>query len=259
MKDKFTKASKAALVAAFWLIIWELLSLAAGKKVLLPSPVAVLMQLSQLVVTKSFWMSCGASLIRICSGLLCGAVAGTLVAVTCIRSKAVSALVSPVLSVVRATPVASFIILALVWLGRGRVPAFTSFLMVLPIMSSSVIIAIHGVDKQLLEMMRALDVPNRKILTKLYIPSVLPSFAGGFKTSLGLAWKAGVAAEVLCTPKYSIGTSLYESKIYLETAELFAWTATVIVLSMILEHMFDRLTRYLQLKYVRDSGGCENA
>lgn len=243
------RIARAVLVTAFWLLIWSALSLAVGKEILLPSPFAVLKRLAVLSLSSEYWISCGMSLVRICAGLVTGTAVGVLLAAVCVRFKACDALFSPVLSVVRATPVASFIILALVWLGRGRVPAFTSFLMVLPVVSSSVIVAIKNVDTQLVEMMHTLRVPQRKVFTRLYIPSVLPSFAGAFKTSLGLAWKAGVAAEVLCTPKYSIGNSLYNSKIYLETAELFAWTATVIGLSMILEHLFDRLTRRLQAKY----------
>ena len=247
--EKLKNIAKAVLVAAFWLLIWSVISISVGKEILLPSPIAVLKRLAVLAMSPDYWLSCGMSLLRICTGLAAGAAIGTLLAVVCVRFKAADALFSPILSVVRATPVASFIILALVWLGRGRVPVFTSFLMVLPVVSNSVIVAIKGVDMQLLEMMHTLRVPQRKILTRLYIPSVLPSFSGAFKTSLGLAWKAGVAAEVLCTPKYSIGNSLYESKIYLETAELFAWTATVIGLSMILEHLFDRLNKHLQMKY----------
>lgn len=248
---KLKNIAKAVLVAAFWLLIWFLLSTAVGKEILLPSPVAVLKKLAVLSASSDYWLSCGMSLIRICTGLVAGTAVGVLLAAICVRFKAADALFSPILSVVRATPVASFIILALVWLGRGRVPAFTSFLMVLPVVSNAVIVAIKSVDIQLLEMMHTFRVPKIKIFTKLYIPYILPSFAGAFKTSLGLAWKAGVAAEVLCTPRYSIGTSLYDSKIYLETAELFAWTATVIVLSMILEHLFDRLAKSLQVKYAR--------
>lgn len=253
------KILKAALVAAFWLIVWTLFSMAVGKEILLPSPLAVVRKLTMLAKTAKFWTSCGSSLLRICTGLFAGALGGVVIGALSVRFKAVDALFSPILSVIRSTPVASFIILALVWIGRVRVPAFTSFLMVLPVVCGSVTTAVRGVDAKLLEMMKTLGVSKVKIITKLYIPTVLPSFASSFRTSLGLAWKAGVAAEVLCTPANSIGTSLYESKVYLETAELFAWTATVIILSMILEHLFDTLTKHMHNKYAPRKGGAADA
>ena len=67
------------------------------------------------------------------------------------------------------------------------------------------------------------------------------STPAGVCTAIGLAWKSGVAAEVLCLPKAAIGTQVYYSKIYLETPSLFAWTAVVIVLSMLLERIVRRL------------------
>lgn len=67
-------------------------------------------------------------------------------------------------------------------------------------------------------------------------------------TSLGLAWKAGIAAEVLCTPKGAIGTQLYNAKIYIETTDLFAWTFVVVILSLLLEFAFVRLTRRFSLR-----------
>lgn len=255
---KLKKFIKAALVAAFWLIIWELLSIAAGKEVLLPSPVTVARKLIELFCTSKFWKSCAMSLARITAGLFAGALLGTVFGAASVKFKTVDAIFSPVFSVIRATPVASFIILALVWIGRGNVPSFTSFLMVMPVVCSSVTTAVRGTDRQLLEMLHTLRVPRSKILTSLYIPTVLPSFAGGFRTSLGLAWKAGVAAEVLCTPSLSIGTSLYESKVYLETAELFAWTVTVVIMSMILEHLFDFFAKRIQNKYALNGGDRAN-
>ena len=71
----------------------------------------------------------------------------------------------------------------------------------------------------------------------MYLPHCLPYFSAGALTSLGLAWKAGIAAEVLCTPNHSIGKQVYDAKVYMETAEVFAWTLVVILLSLALEKL----------------------
>ena len=235
------KALRFIGVSAFWLGIWYILSLIAGKEVLLPSPIVTLKTLFSLMGTASFWVYCGASVLRIITGLLLGGLFGALLASLTCKSSVASHLISPILSVIRATPVASFIILALVWLGRGNVPSFTSFLMVLPVVWGSVVSGIRAIDKSLLEMASVFRLSPVKKLTQLYIPAVLPSFFSGMRTGMGLAWKAGIAAEVICNPKYGIGSALYDSKVYLNTAELFAWTAAVIIISMGFELIFDRI------------------
>ena len=85
-----------------------------------------------------------------------------------------------------------------------------------------------------------------KRLRYFYVPSVLPYFLSACKTSIGMGWKAGVAAEVLAVTPVSVGKQLYNSKLYLETPELFAWTAVVILLSLLIETLTGRLIERLQ-------------
>ena len=143
----------------------------------------------------------------------------------------------------RATPVASFILLVYLWVERGRVPGLISALMVLPVVWGNVTRGIAETDPQLLELARAYGFGRGRTLRRIYIPSVLPYFASGCRTALGLAWKAGVAAEVLCQPQNAIGTQIYNTKYYLETPSLFAWTLVVIALSFLLEWAVGGLLR----------------
>ncbi|MDO4381384.1 MAG: ABC transporter permease, partial [Clostridia bacterium] len=80
-----------------------------------------------------------------------------------------------------------------------------------------------------------------KTVRAVYVHSVLPYFAAGCTTALGLAWKAGVAAEVISLPQSSVGYHLYRSKITIETADLFAWTLVVILLSVCIEKLIMKL------------------
>ena len=162
-------------------------------------------------------------------------VLGVLLGFLTARYRVLHDILSPLLSVIKATPVASFIILALVWITRSGLPAFISGLMVMPILWSNIEEGILHIDKELLEMAQVFRLPRTKIIGKIVIPSVLPYFAAALRTSLGLAWKAGIAAEVLATPKGTIGQSLFDAKVLLETTDLFAWTLTVILLSIVLE------------------------
>ena len=154
-------------------------------------------------------------------------------------------LLSPLLSAVRATPVTSFIVLALVWLSNRRVPVLTGFLMTLPIVYSALYQAIRAVDSDLLEMAKVYRLGRLGTLRHVVVPSVLPAFAESSLAAVGLCWKAVVAAEVIGVPKLAVGSRLYEAKIYLETDSLLAWTLTIVLLSVALEALLRHLASRL--------------
>ena len=171
-------------------------------------------------------------------GILISLVIGSLLAIATEASKIAKSLLSPILSVVKATPVASFIILALLWLDRNTLPLFVTSLIVIPIVWSCVSEGIRSVDKNLVDVSCIYKFSLKDKALKLYIPSVSPFFMAACRSSLGMAWKAGISAEVLSTPQKAIGTELYFSKTYLETPTLFAWTAVIIILSIAFEKIF---------------------
>lgn len=251
---KIKKIGTAAAVSLLWLALWQGVYLAVGQEVLVVSPAAVFLRMCALAGTGDFWLAAVRSLLRIMAGFFCGVALGTALAALCAALPPVKAFFSPALHVVKATPVASFIILALVWMSRAHVPVFICILMVLPIVWGNVMAGAKAVDRSLLEMARVFHFSKRKLLTKLYVPTVLPYFISGCTTGMGLAWKAGIAAEVLSTPAFSIGTKIYESKVYLETVDLFAWTALVILLSVLLERLFVLCMRRVNRNYSRKEG-----
>ena len=144
-------------------------------------------------------------------------------------------------STVKATPVASFIILALLWIKTSYVPVFISFLMVMPVVWTNICQGIETADKSLLEAAEIFDMSPLKKVKYIYVPNCIPFFKSCAISGIGLAWKVGIAAEVICSPHFAIGSRLYESKIYLETPELFAWTAAVVILSIIIEKLTVKL------------------
>ena len=235
------KLLKAALALLFWAAVWALASISVGKELILPAPVAVVKKLAELGVTGAFWLSAGRSLLNVFIGFTAGVVAGTLLGFLTVFVPAADTLLSPAIRVVRATPVASFIILALLWLGKARVPAFASALMVTPVIWQASAAALRDTDRDLLEMTRVYGFSKLKTLKLIYIPSIRSQWSAACATSMGLAWKSGIAAEVICQVRPTIGEELYSAKIYVETSSLFAWTAVVICLSLVLENVLSRL------------------
>lgn len=207
------------------------------RELLLPGPLAVLRRLFVLLGTPEFPVTVGVTLLRILCGAAAGVILGAVLAVLTGRFRVLDALLSPLLTVVKATPVASFIILLLIWVGRDLLPAVIAALMVLPVMWANLSAGIASADPLLLEMGTVFRFPAGQRLKRIWIPTLLPHFLSACRSALGLAWKAGVAAEVLTVPARSIGRRLYESKLNLETADLFAWTLTVILCSLIIEKL----------------------
>ena len=237
MKQKIKRRYGAAAVV-FWLAVWQLAAAAIGQEVFLVSPLQAAGTLVQLLPQPDFWQRVGFSAGHILLGFLLGAVCSVVCSVAAERWVWVDALLSPVMQLVKATPVASFIILALVWVSGNSLSILISFLMVLPVLYGAVRTGIESADPQLLEMARVFRLPLARRVKAIWLPAVLPAFRQGCSVALGICWKSGVAAEVIGLPDGSIGDALYRAKITLSTGELFAWTFVIILLSAAFEKLF---------------------
>lgn len=218
--------------AAFWLGVWALAAAAVGRELLLPSPAAAFHALLALMGTSDFWRSVFMSLGRVVLGFLLGAGLGTLLGAATAAWEWGDLLLSPALRAIRTVPVVSFILLLYFWLPTGRVPVAVAALMALPVAWRAARQGLAGADPLLLELAGAYRLGLWRQVTHIYLPAALPALSAGWETALGLAWKAGVAAEVLCQPKWALGTGLQVSKAYLNAPGLFAWTGTMVALSI---------------------------
>ena len=185
MKPSPRKSLLSLTVLLFWLGVWVLASALVGQELLLPSPLQVLRRFLALAGTAAFWLTVGTSILRVLTGIVSAVVLGTLLAFLTESSALCKALFSPVMVLVKSTPVASFIILALIWLGRGILPAFISALMVLPVVWANVSAGIAGRDPLLLEMARIYGFSRGRVLRRITLPTVLPFFRSALSSALG--------------------------------------------------------------------------
>lgn len=237
-------------VLLFWLGVWQGVFKAINNNLLLPSPVTVFYKALQLVSQLTFWQSVGITFLRIAAGYVFGVLCAVLLCIITTRFRVAYELFSPVIKTIRSVPVASFIILALVWLKKDYVPVFIVFLIVLPVVWQSISDAVMNAEKALCEAAEIYRFSFFKKIKTVYFQSAFTAFESSCITALGLSWKSGVAAEVLSVPVRSIGYNLYISKINLETDELFAWTAVVVLLSIVFEKLITLI--------IKKAGGKEN-
>lgn len=231
--------------AALWLLIWQAAAMLVGRDFLLASPIETLLRFFQLAATGAFWRSALFSMARILSGDLLGLLAGVLLAALSARFVRVKELLAPLCAVLRAIPVASFVIVALIWVPSSQLSVLVCFLIVFPVIYSGALTEIDRADPQMIEMARLFRMKRSRRLIYVYALPALRGFEGVCATAMGLAWKSGAAAELISIPSDSIGERLYEAKVYLMTGDLFAWTLLLVLLSSACSRLLCALLRWI--------------
>ena len=236
-------ALRRAGAVAFWLLVWQLASMAVGSELLLAGPAAVLVRLAQLVPTAAFWSTVGFSLARIAAGFAAAFVLGLLLGLAAHRWHALAELLAPAVSFLKSVPIVCVIVLLLMWVGSVRVSAIAVFLAVFPAIYFSVLEGRAAANPSLGELLRVMGVPGwRRFLADTW-QQLLPYLVATCRNACGMAWKAGVAAELIGSPRGSLGERIYQAKLLLETGDLFAWTIVVVALSWACEKAFLALLR----------------
>ena len=219
------------LAALFWVAVWQIAAMAVGQRILLASPVDTLLRLAALVQTGDFWRSVLFTLGHILAGYALASVAGVALATLAARYTPVADLLAPPLAAMRSVPVASFVIAALIWVPSRRLSLLVVSVIVLPVVYAGTLDGLRQIDPLLREMARVFHMSRLNRLRCVTLPALMPSLTSALSVSMGLAWKSGVAADVIGIPTGSIGERLYKAKVYLATPDLFAWTLTIVLIS----------------------------
>lgn len=259
------KAIKISIIVAIWVGIWYLAVLiysAANDMDLsynpiFPYPHDVFVGLFRLLAKGSYYLATLTTLLRILASIIIAVILGTGMAILCAKSSFLHSFLQPFLSTIRSVPVTVFVfILYLI------IFSFTSMLitilMVFPIVFTNVYEGIKNIDKDLLEVCQVYKIPFIKRVKALYLPTVMPYFATALTSSIGLAWKAGVAAEALCPPDNSMGLSISLAKQNFDNEELFAWALTLIIINILFEFAFKKIIKFSFKKWMKNEVQNEN-
>lgn len=225
-------------VILFWLLIWEAADHIVDNRLVLAGPVRVGQALIEQMARPEFWLICGATTARIAAGFLLAFVSGCALALLSYRFRVVRAFVDPIISLLKTVPMASFVIMLLIWVGTQMLTVYLSFLIVVPIVYTNMLAGLESVSANMVEMARAFRLSRSRRLWYIYRPAFMPFLYSSCKLSLGMSWKAGIMAEVLAVPLMSIGKEMYTAKTFLDTPDLLAWTVVVMVLALIFEKVF---------------------
>ena len=224
--------------AVFWLAVWQAVSLPLPD-LLFAGPVQTVQSLFSMLVEGDFWLSIAHSLGKIAAGFLLAFALGCLLAALAYRFPFVRILIEPAVQIMKSVPVACFVVVALIWIRSAVFPA----------VYINLYEGLRSVDPKMLEMARMFRLSGGQKRRAVYLPAVMPYLLSACRVSVGMALKAGVAGEIIGLPRWSIGEQLYLSKLYLNTADLFAWSLVIIVISLALEKLLVRFAAAMQRKW----------
>lgn len=196
------------------------------------------MRLFELAQSFEFWRSITTSLGRIVQGFALALGIGIALAVVSAASKIFHLLVRPAINAINAIPIASFTVIALMAVRSESLSTFIAFVTVLPIVYFNTHRGIESTDPLLLEMANVYNVPVWKKIVYIYFKTVAPFVLSAANAGIGFAWKSGIAAELIGVVRGTIGANLHNARIFLLTADLFAWTIAIVLLSFAMERLF---------------------
>ncbi len=243
------KILKICVPIAVYILIWQLLSMIVGSRLLLlPSPLDTVKSMGSILASDIGWKAIGMTMLRIFLGYLLGCMLGVLLAVLTSHVSVTDWLLRPLRSLIKTTPITSFALILLVSVVSGVVPVIVAMIVVVPMVWQTMEESIRNRSEQLSEMAQIYLSPWKK-LRYVSLPQVLPQFFATASTALGFAWKAVITAEILALPRFGIGRQMQFDKIHFDIPELFAWTFLVILFSVLMEQSFRFLIRKAGQKY----------
>lgn len=219
------------------LLVWKAAALAVGSPFLMPPPETAFQRLFAMVPEPGFWRALGATALRSLYGFAISFGSGVLVGAAAGLAAPFRRMVKPFLSVLRAVPVMSVILLGMLWFVTDLVPVFVTFLMVFPLVCANVLEGVLQIDQRLLEMGKVYRLDAWQRIRHIVLPSLIPFLFAAANAGIGMAWKVTIAAEVLCQPRNAVGTGIQYAQLNLEIAEVMAWTAAAVILSGISEFL----------------------
>ncbi|WP_348643065.1 ABC transporter permease [Mesorhizobium sp. B2-3-4] len=234
-----------AVFVGLGLAWWAATGFGWVKPIFLPSPGSVAAQIGKLVADGTLWLDLKASIYRISIGFLIASVLSIPIGVLIGSFRSWEAAIEPLVDFIRYMPVVAFVPLSILWAGTGDTQKFliifigTFFQQVLMIMDN-----VKRVPADFIGLGRTLGLPDRKILTRIVVPSALPGIWDTLRISLGWAWTWLVLAELVAATS-GLGYRITVSQRYFQTNTIIGYILLLGMLGLITDQVMKALEKVL--------------
>lgn len=231
------KRLKKSVILLIWLLIWQAVAVIVNNPIYFASPALVIKELAGKVLEATFIQSIGGSLVRIITGFAVAFILAYISAFGSFKCAWLREFISPLVTFLKAVPVAAVAVILLIWWGPKYLVLCISLMIVYPNIYANMQTGLASVDDRLKQMADVYKIGPLKRLLWIYRPAYMPYLLSSAAVSLGMCFKAGIAAEIIGLPEFSIGERLYRDKIYLNTAGVFAWVIVILIVSSATERL----------------------
>ncbi len=242
MKNSTLSKKTILLSAILLLVIWHFTAAYLNAPLILPLPSRVLQKAVSLLGQKSFLFAMLNTTKRCLTAFSISVLAGLILGFLCAFFPVCEAFFEVPLAIIRSVPVVSIILLALFWLKSNNIPVFAAVLMSLPIMKTCTQTGFKSCSKTLLQMASVYKLTKIQKFLFIRIPYSSTSIITGIKNCSGMTWKVVAAGEVLSLPLSALGTYLQNAQAILETEQVFATTAVIVVMSFLCSMLINSLS-----------------
>ncbi len=221
----------------FWVMLWAAIALLVGNPILVAGPGETIETFFGSFTQPAFWSAVAQTTVRIVCVGLTSALVATVLGFVAAHFSWVRVLLAPAMQVMKSAPVACIIVIVLVAAGAvGALVSIVAFVTIPPFYVAA--LEAQGARNDATErVLRLAGLSAPRVFLASTWPSMLPFFSAAAKTAIGLSWKAGITAELLCIPLGSIGAAVYGAKLTLDTPALLMWTIVVMLLGWVNEKL----------------------
>lgn len=246
IKNNTFKLLKLAIGVLFCLAVWDVIARLVGNSYFMPNVKETFSALGILIKSDGFLGYVFTSVLRVAIGLALGILSGIILATVCHILPSSEIFIAPIITVMKTTPIATIILILWFTLTDAKLAIFVVFLIVTPIVWQNVYEGYKSISTEMREVCEVFEISRIRRFKILVFPAILKYLVPAMITSIGLAWKAEIAAEIMT---YSnIGQSISDFKtLHYDTSSVFAWAVVIIVLSVILEAIVKALLRRIKL------------
>ena len=226
--------AKRAALAAVLLAAWWLVSLRMPHYVL-PGPQRVYDALMLISGNGDLWNNLAITLERVCIGFTLAALVSVPLGIMLGAIKPLGEFFEPVLPVLNTVSSAIWAIFAIIWFGISNATTiFVVFMTAMPLIITNVWQGTRTVNADFIELAHTLRMPARKVMTKIYLPTIMPYFFSGARLAFGFGWRVSLVAETIGASS-GVGYRLRQAADLIQTDQVFAWTLTMIAMMVALE------------------------